>query len=72
MATFQGEVFTTREAANYLGYAEDTVRRYVYRSLIRAEKFGNSLLITKAECDRFKREKRGPGNPTFGKRKKVR
>ena len=53
--------FTTQEAAEYLGFAEDTVRRYVYRKLIQAKKLGNMLLFSKEECDRYQREKRNPG-----------
>ena len=54
--------FTTREAADYLGFAEDTVRRYIYRGLIQPhEKHGNSHVISKSECDRYAREKRSPG-----------
>lgn len=56
-------LFSTGEAASYLGYAEDTIRRYIYRGLINSAKLGNSLVITKSECDRFKREKRSAGRP---------
>jgi len=53
--------FTTQEAASYLGFAEDTMRRYVYRGLISSRKLGNMRLFSKSECDRYKREKRQPG-----------
>jgi excisionase family DNA binding protein len=53
--------FTTQEAASYLGFAEDTMRRYVYRGLIASRKLGNMRLFSKSECDRYKREKRQPG-----------
>jgi excisionase family DNA binding protein len=53
--------FTTAQAASYLGFAEDTVRRYVYRKLIRAQKLGKTLVISKSECDRYRKEKRSPG-----------
>lgn len=52
---------TTAEAAAYLGFAEDTVRRYVYRRLISAQKLGNTLIVEKSELDRYKQEKRNPG-----------
>jgi excisionase family DNA binding protein len=55
--------FSTSEAASYLGFATDTVRRYVYRGLIDADRIGNSLVIRKSECDRYRREKRSPGKP---------
>jgi len=54
---------TTAEAAKYMGLALDTVRQYVHRGVISATKFGHLHVITKAECDRYLREKRGPGNP---------
>lgn len=57
------ETMTTAEAAKYMGLALDTVRQYVHRGLISTTKFGNLHVITKAECDRYLREKRGPGNP---------
>jgi excisionase family DNA binding protein len=65
VATFTGEVFTTPEAAEYLGFAEDTVRRYIYRGLIKAKKVGQQWLVTKEECNRYLAEKNPPGNPNF-------
>lgn len=53
--------FTTSEAAKYLGFAEDTIRRYIYRGLICGKKIGNTLVVTKSELDRYKVEKRGRG-----------
>ena len=53
--------YTTSEAATYLGFAEDTIRRYIYRGLIDGRKRGNTLLVTKSELDRYKQEKRNPG-----------
>jgi excisionase family DNA binding protein len=53
--------FTTSEAARYLGFAEDTVRRYVYRGLISGEKLGNTILVSKNELDRYRKEKRNVG-----------
>lgn len=58
------KLFTTVEAADYLGYAEDTVRRYIYRGLLGSQKFGNAIAIAKSECDRFRKAKRSPGRPT--------
>jgi excisionase family DNA binding protein len=53
--------FTTREAADYLGFAEDTVRRYVYRGLISCQRMGNIIVVSRSECDRYRKEKRKPG-----------
>lgn len=58
---------TTREAANYLKLAENTVRQYINRGIIHAKKAGPIHLVTKAECDRYKKEKRPRGNPNLQK-----
>lgn len=54
-------IFSTREAAEYLGFAEDTVRKYIQRGLIEAEKIGPIHVVRKSECDRYQREKREIG-----------
>jgi excisionase family DNA binding protein len=54
-------IFTTAEAANYLGFAEDTVRKYIQRGLISSEKMGPIHVVRKSECDRYLREKRDIG-----------
>lgn len=64
-----GTVFTTREAAEYLGLAEDTIRRYIYRGLVNAEKHGPVYVVTKQECDRYQREKRPQGRPVLDDKK---
>lgn len=56
---------TTAEAANFLGFAEDTVRQYIRRGLIRAKKFGPVYLVTKSECERYRKERRPRGNPNL-------
>lgn len=61
--TVRDTVFTTKEAADYLGFAEDTIRRYIYRGLMNAQKHGPVYLVTKRECDRYRREKRSRGRP---------
>lgn len=53
--------FTTAEAADYLGFAEDTIRRYINRNLISAMKFGNSWAVAENELRRYREEKRNPG-----------
>lgn len=62
--TKDGVAFTVEEAANYLGYSVHTIRQYINRELISASKFGPAVVIEKSECDRFRKEKRGPGRPT--------
>ena len=58
---------TTSEAAEYLGFATDTVRKYIQRGLIKSKKTGPIHLVTKVECDRFRRTIRPRGNPNFAK-----
>jgi excisionase family DNA binding protein len=60
-------VFTTTEASTYLGLSEHTVRKYIERGLIKAKKVGTLNLVTKTECDRYRREKRPRGNPNLSK-----
>jgi excisionase family DNA binding protein len=58
------------DAAQYLGLSQDTVRRYASRKVLRvSRKLGNMLVFSQAELDRYQRERRGPGNPTFRKSK---
>jgi len=56
-----GKFFTPREAAEYLGFSETTVRQYIHRGLINAIKFGNTWAISEAECSRYQKERRKPG-----------
>jgi len=54
--------FTTSEAAEYLSLAEETVRVYVKRNLLKpAKRIGRSHLFTQSECDRYKLFKRPVG-----------
>lgn len=62
--TQDGTAFTVTEAAEYLGYSEHTIRKYIRRDLLAASKFGTSVVIHKDECDRFKKVKRSPGRPS--------
>lgn len=55
-------LYSTREAAEYLGYAEDTVRKYIKRGLIFAEKLGPVYAVRQSECDRYKRNRREIGH----------
>jgi DNA binding domain, excisionase family len=63
-AVKQDTVMSTREAASYLGLAEDTVRQYLHRGLMKATKIGPVWCVMRSECDRYKREKRDPGRPS--------
>lgn len=54
-------IFTTREAAEYLGFAECTVRQYINRGLIFAEKMGPVYVVRRSELDRYKANRRSVG-----------
>jgi excisionase family DNA binding protein len=56
-------LFSTAEAASYLGLRETTVRTYVARGTLRAEKLGQTLVFPRSECERYMRENPGPGKP---------
>ena len=56
-------LLSTEEVASRLGLAVDTVRRYVYRDLLKAKVVGRMLFFTPAEIERFSNERRGPGKP---------
>jgi excisionase family DNA binding protein len=56
-------VMSTREAAEYLGMAENTVRQYLNRGVMTAVKIGPVWCVMRSECDRYRREKRDPGRP---------
>jgi Helix-turn-helix domain len=54
---------TTEEAAALLGVTPGAVRLYISRKQIRANKRSGVNFITQEELDRFKRERKGPGQP---------
>jgi hypothetical protein len=58
---------TTTQAATYLGLAPNTVAIYIQRGLIKAKKLGPINVVTKAECDRYRKNKKPRGNPNFRK-----
>ncbi len=49
-------MYTTRQAAELLGYASDAViRLMIIKKKIKAEKFGHVWMIDKKELDKIKR-----------------
>lgn len=58
-------MFTCDQAAKYLRMKADTLRRYIHRGIINAGLLGDVYLITQEELDRFRANRRGPGNPEF-------
>lgn len=61
-------LYTTKEAAKELKLTQATVFQYISRGLIKPRKEAGRNFIPKSECDRFKQERRGPGNPNFVKK----
>ena len=56
-------LYSTREAADYLGMAENTIRQYINRGVMKAVKIGPVWCVSRSECDRYDREKRDVGRP---------
>jgi excisionase family DNA binding protein len=61
-------MFTCDQAAKYLRMKADTIRRYIHRGVIQAGILGDVYLIDQDELDRFKGERKGPGNPNFSRK----
>lgn len=58
------DVFSTREAAKYLGISFNTMKYHIhYAKNIQGVKVGNSLVFTRTQLDEFKKTKRSPGQP---------
>lgn len=58
-----GDLYGTKEAAEYLGINLWLVGRYCRQGRIRAEKVGSRWLIERAELERFAAIPRRPGKP---------
>lgn len=58
-------MYTCEQAAAKLRMKPDTIRRYINRGLIQAGTLAGIWLISEAELDRFKANRRGRGNPDF-------
>jgi excisionase family DNA binding protein len=57
-------LFSTAEAAEYLGMSLDSFKYHVFRAgNITGQMVGNSLYFTKAQLDEFAAKKRGQGRP---------
>lgn len=49
------KLYTTKQAGEYLGIHQDTVRNYINNGYINAKKLGNQWVITKKELDKRKK-----------------
>jgi excisionase family DNA binding protein len=69
--TTRAELLTTAEAAKSIGVAQDTVRKYIQRKLIKPfGTIGSAYLMTAGEVERYKNEKRPRGNPLLQKKRR--
>jgi excisionase family DNA binding protein len=50
-----------QEAAELLGLAPESVRRYIHSDTIQAEEIGRTYYISRKEIERFQRERRPRG-----------
>lgn len=65
MATINGEHFTVPQAAEYMKLSQASVRQYVWDGTLESVKFGVARVISQKECDRYLKERRPRGNPSF-------
>lgn len=65
MATTIPNIYTSSEAASYLGIDQSLVCRYCREGRIAAEKVGRDWIIKKPALDAFRKVPREPGNPSF-------
>lgn len=50
-----GKLYSTKEAAVYLGISERTMKSYIHeKGLLKGQKIGHSLVFTQDELDTFK------------------
>ena len=67
--TTKSTILTTAEAAEKLGMARDTVRKYIQRGLIKPfAMVGSSHLVTVEEIERYRRTRQPRGNPMLQKK----
>ena len=65
MITQTKEIYSTKEAAEYLGLSVQGIKHHIYTSgdLVPDAKIGRNLVFTKATLDNFESQKRTPGRP---------
>ena len=62
----QKELYSTREAAQYLGISFHTMKYYIhYAKTLKGQKVGSSLVFTKDQLDQFQATKRPVGRPSM-------
>lgn len=68
VATDIPDLFTSDEAAEYLGLDRSLIARYCRQGRLAGRKAGRDWVITKSALDAFKKIPREPGNPEFRSR----
>jgi excisionase family DNA binding protein len=56
-------LLTADEVAELLGVRVDSIRKHCHRKTIKTVKVGSSVLISREEMERFRKERRGRGRP---------
>lgn len=57
------QLFSTKQAADYLDLSRSAVRYHVDGGNLKPMKVGNSLVFTREQLDAFKLTKKGRGRP---------
>ena len=69
----ESPILSVTEAAARLGLSPHSIRKYIQKGLIHPiATVGGVHLLTEEECDRYGRERKRVGNPTFQRAKKKR
>jgi excisionase family DNA binding protein len=58
------EVFSLREAADYLGVSASTVRRRIVAGALRAQRWGRRWILWRADLDQYCTRMDAPGKVT--------
>jgi len=61
-------MFTTKQAATELDIQDGSVKKLCQRGVIKAERIGRDWLISRAEIERYKVERRKAGRPKGSKK----
>jgi len=62
-------LYSTKEAALYLGISVDALKYHIYQGNITPQKVGHSLVFTQDELEHFKVNRRPQGRPKQSKEK---
>lgn len=57
------EILSVADCARELGIEPDSVRKLIYRDLLKAQKLGRDWYIWRADFEAYKANRRDPGRP---------